>query len=95
MTLREILQGGDWSATGLLMVMVALSAVGAGLCFFMWSRRWRDVRCSVNFWTFVSGPAPEEDIALEAWRWGRRFRLFMIMQWVFAIPLLVIKLRSR
>jgi hypothetical protein len=72
----------------LLIMVLAVAGVTAAVSTLMWSRYWRQVQWDVSFWAFVSGPPPEYDEALLAWRWGRRFRLswIVIMLCVFGVP---------
>lgn len=67
------------AATKLLLVILVASGIGGAVSTLMWSRYWRQVQWDVGFWAFVSGPAPEYEDALLAWRWGRRFRLCWII----------------
>jgi hypothetical protein len=67
------------AATKALMVLLVASAMGGAVSTLMWNRYWRQVQWDVGFWAFVSGPAPEYEEALLAWRWGRRFRLCWIV----------------
>ena len=95
MTLRRVFQGQSDSAGLLLTSFVIVCALGSGWCFWMYNQAWRDVAWSINFWTFISGPAPEYPQALQAWHWGRRFRTFLFLGGVFAAALLVRALAAR
>jgi hypothetical protein len=67
------------AATKALIVVGVASGIGGAISTIMWSHYWRQVQWEVGFWEFVSGPAPEYEEALLAWRWGRRFRLCWIV----------------
>ena len=65
--------------TKVLIVVLILSGVGGTVSLFMWRRYWRQVQWESTFWAFVSGPPPQYEEALLAWRWGRRSRMCWIL----------------
>ena len=56
-------------------VIVIVGVPGALVSMLQWTMRWRRIRYDVSFWTFVSGPEPEDQQDKLAWVWGRRLRV--------------------
>ena len=61
-------------ATKAAIVVLSCTSLYGAISVLMWSRHWRNVQWDVSFWSFVSGPLPEDEDARRAWYWGRRFR---------------------